>query len=61
MKFDSKEQAKYFEINKAEPLVKEVNIDCRVAGDEISHHILLIIRNQVTKALKKTAVKLKDH
>ena len=32
---------------KAQTLMKEVNVECRVAGDEISHHILLIMSQQV--------------
>ena len=32
-------------------IVKEVNVECRVAGDEISHHILILIGKQVTGKL----------
>ena len=34
---------------KVQPLMKEVNVVCRVAGDEISHHILVCINWQVRK------------
>ena len=35
--------------NPGQSVVKEVNVECRVAGDEISHHILVIINWQVRK------------
>ena len=35
--------------NNGQFVVKEVNVECRVAGDEISHHILVCINWQVRK------------